>query len=588
MYVAFAYIKTFLNRYCNDLMTCILEWSDITVEKKREDFSLFEVSGRIYRGRLTCLVGPSGSGKSVLLQSLSGRIALAKKSRIALVDRDQSRNELVSTRARRSHIGFVSSGEELLPTVTPREALEFAIALRPAHDSASLLSEREQSRLVSYYLSLLDLEGACDTLFRDLSWLNQKRFSSIAAEMINERQVLLLDSPLTGLSQLGGYQFIKTLKKLLSNDNSVLSGILCSLLQPTSEVLSLFDDIILMAERGLVIYQGSVAEMQSYFLRFGHQCPQHYNASDFALFVLHSISSQERHEMAKFLRNDCEGTFFSGPKKNISHRVMFFTQLKYLTLREIREIIRNWKSALLARFVTSIAISFVIGAVYYRIGDKVNVYSTNSAIHAYRGCVLVMCCNAMFANAQTTVLSLPLQRSIFQREHALNMYSSIAYLFSKVPVELVLSSIQVLVQVVISYFLCSLQGDFGMYWITLVAVAFCAESVALSISALTNSAMSAIQTLPIVFLPQIIFSGLIISIQAMPDWIAWMQYICFLPYAMKLLCINEFGCADIELFTSNDIQCSNIAFNGGMLIFIASLFRLVALLALKVNPKSQR
>lgn len=570
-------------------MTCILEWTNITVQKKRNEYPLYEVSGKMQRGRLTCLVGPSGSGKSVLLQSLSGRIRLPAVSEIALIEPDGSRRELKSSNARRRYIGFVSSGDALLPTVTPREALELAIALRPGEAATS---ENEQARLVSFYLSLLDLETTCDVPYRNLSSLNQKRFSTMAAEMINERKVLLLDSPLTGLSQLAGYQFIKNLKKLILTQDNVLSGILCSLLQPTSEVLSLFDDIILMADRGgEVIYQGPVTEMQSFFSKFGHHCPQHYNASDFALFVLHSISVEERKKMSFSVK---EGNLYRSvtspsPLPVVkSLRVGFLRQLKFLTLREIKEVLRNWKSALFARFLTSIVISVVIGGVYFHIGDEVNVNSSNSAIHAYRGCVLVMCCNAMFSNAQTAVLSLPLQRSIFQREYALNMYSSRAYLFSKVPMELLLSSIQVLVQVIISYFLCSLNGNFGTYWVILVAVAVCAESVALSISALTNSAMSAIQTFPLAILPQIIFSGLIISIKAMPSWIAWMQYICFLPYAMKLLCINEFGCADIALFTSNDIQCSNIAFNGGMLVFIASLFRLIALLALRVTPKSYR
>lgn len=570
-------------------MTCILEWTNITVKKKRNEYPLYEVSGKMQRGRLTCLVGPSGSGKSVLLQSLSGRIRLPAASEIALLEPDGSRRELKSSNARRRYIGFVSSGDALLPTVTPREALELAVALRPGETGTS---KDEQARLASFYLSLLDLEGTCDVPYRNLSSLNQKRFSTIAAEMINERKILLLDSPLTGLSQLAGYQFIKNLKKLILTENSVLSGILCSLLQPTSEVLSLFDDIILMADRGgEVIYQGPVTEMQSFLSKFGHHCPQHYNASDFALFVLHSISVEERKKIAQSVKVENSSrsvTCVSCVAVVKSHRVGFLRQLKYLTLREIKEVLRNWKSALVARFLTSIVISVVIGGVYFQIGDEVNVNSSNSAIHAYRGCVLVMCCNAMFSNAQTAVLSLPLQRSIFQREYALNMYSSRAYLFSKVPMELLLSSIQVLVQVIISYFLCSLNGNFGTYWIILVAVAVCAESVALSISALTNSAMSAIQTFPLAILPQIIFSGLIISIKAMPSGIAWMQYICFLPYAMKLLCINEFGCADIALFTSNDIQCSNIAFNGGMLVFIASLFRLIALLALRVTPKSYR
>jgi hypothetical protein len=94
--------------------------------------------------------------------------------------------------------------------------------------------------------------------------------------------------------------------------------------------------------------------------------------------------------------------------------------------------------------------------------------------------------------------------------------------------------------------------------------------------------------LPIVIFPQIIFSGLLVAIQSMPPWISWFQYVCFLPYAMKLLTINEFGCADITIFTNNDISCSNIAVNATILVCFAIVFRLIALVALQFKPKTYK
>jgi ABC-type multidrug transport system permease subunit len=194
----------------------------------------------------------------------------------------------------------------------------------------------------------------------------------------------------------------------------------------------------------------------------------------------------------------------------------------------------------------------------------------------------------MFANVQATVLALPLQRKIFQREYPLNMYSSIAYLMGKVPIEYSLSAIQTMVQLLISYFLCQLEGNFGIYFLVLMVVTISADSMALSISCITDSPMSAIQMLPIVIFPQIIFSGLLVAIQSMPPWISWFQYVCFLPYAMKLLTINEFGCADITIFTNNDISCSNIAVNATILVCFAIVFRLIALVALQFKPKTYK
>lgn len=574
-------------------MSRILEWTSVTVKKSQDEYSIFEVSGKLERGRLTCLVGPSGAGKSVLLRALAGRIETTKTSRVSLQDGDQ-RIKLSSSALRRNHIGFVAGEDELLSSATPGEAMEFSLALRPR-----LGPQKQAASMIDFYLHLLDLETCKNTAYSNLSCLNQQRFSSIGIEMISERKVLLLDTPLAGLSQLGAYQFIKNLKKLVAQDSNVLSGILCTLLQPSSEVLSMFDDIILMADRGVIVYQGPVAGMADHFSKFDHICPPHYNISDFALFVLHSISPMERDRLAlatmrksdsmesvQLARGRSADRSPGQPTKVYSASAL--KQLRYLAIREIRDVLRNWRSTLVTRFVTSVLVSLVIGAVYYQIGVKVTVNSNANAIHAYRGCVLVMCCNAMFANSQTVVLSLPKQRSVFRREYSLGMYSSLAYLASKFPMELVLSSIQVFVQLIISYFLCGLQGNFLIYWLILIAVASCAESIALSISCLTSSVVSAIQTLPIAIMPQIIFSGLIVSIKAMPKWISWIQYVCFLPYAVKLLCINEFGCASIEQFTSNDIQCSFVLMNGFMLVFISIVFRIIALVALMLEPKSFR
>jgi hypothetical protein len=57
---------------------------------------------------------------------------------------------------------------------------------------------------------------------------------------------------------------------------------------------------------------------------------------------------------------------------------------------------------------------------------------------------------------------------------------------------------------------------------------------------------------------------------------------------MKLLTINEFGCADLTLFTNNDISCSNIAANATILVCFAIFFRLVGLVALQFKPKTYK
>ena len=564
----------------------VLEWSDVCVERSKGSYSIRNVTGSLGLGRLTGIIGPSGCGKTLLLELLAGRVEM-KSGRVDIVDYSENRINLQNSSDLRNYIGYVSSKDELMDMVTVCEALEFNQMLRPrtrTHPS-------QTTSLSEYYMNLLDLENFKHTQYSQLISVNHKRLATIASEMISERKILLLDTPLNGLTQLGGYQFIKTLKKLVATDSTnILSGILCSLVQPTSEVLSLFDDIILMADYGQVIYQGPVCDMGKYFLKFGHNCPTHYNIADFALFVLHSISAIERDRIACELQRTgtCESLADGAvpPPKTIYDTPPLQTQIRLLFMRQAHEILRNWKQTILPRIIFTIVASTIIGLVYYQIGTKVNVNSSSYYLQAYRGCIMVICCNAMFSNAQSVVLELPFQKKVFLRENSLGMYSPWAYLASKLPIDYTLNLILIIIQLLIEYFLCSLSGNFAVYLFVLFAVSICTEAMALSIACTFTSPITAIQMLPLAIFPQIIFSGLIISIAAMPNWISWIQYVCFLPYGLKILTINEFGCADVAQFTSNDVDCTYIALNAVMLVSISAFFRLGALIALQFKPKT--
>ena len=305
--------------------------------------------------------------------------------------------------------------------------------------------------------------------------------------------------------------------------------------------------------------------------------------------MLHSINQDERTILVEAAKDNLQSVGGNAKKcgKTFS-RPPFFSQLKFLMIRDSRDIIRNWKSFFLTRMLVSIIVSTVAGVVYFQIGQETTITSSQNQIYAYRGCVVVLCCISMFANAQATILAIPLQRKIFQREYSLNMYSSMTYLLGKIPMEYLLSVLQTVVQLIISFFLCGLNGNFGIYLVVLVAVTVCADSIALSLSCLTESPISAIQMLPIAIIPQIIFSGLIVSIQSIPGWIRWMQYICFMPYAVKLLTMTEFGCENVEVLTDGDVTCARIAFDGIMLVVLAAGFRLVGLVALQFKRKSHR
>ncbi len=89
------------------------------------------------------------------------------------------------------------------------------------------------------------------------------------------------------------------------------------------------------------------------------------------------------------------------------------------------------------------------------------------------------------------------------------MYSSAAYFLSKTLVEVPLMGASTALVLLITYLMENLQGSFFLLWLTLWAVGLAASSFALLISVSVNSPEKAIGMVDAIFVPQILFTGLL-------------------------------------------------------------------------------
>jgi putative ABC transport system ATP-binding protein len=107
--------------------------------------ALHAVDLEIGRGEFLAIVGPSGSGKTTLLNLLGG-IDSPSEGRLVIDGTDVSRFDAKAlTLFRREKIGFIFQFFNLIPTLTARENVEFALDLagrdgdRPPREAAELL-----------------------------------------------------------------------------------------------------------------------------------------------------------------------------------------------------------------------------------------------------------------------------------------------------------------------------------------------------------------------------------------------------------------------------------------------------------------
>ncbi|MEO7017631.1 MAG: ABC transporter ATP-binding protein [Leifsonia sp.] len=162
-------------------------------QSKRNVTALNDVTLEIPDGQLVAIQGPTGGGKSTLLQMLgaldrptSGTVQLESSSLSGLRD-----TKLAAIRA--TNIGFVFQGFNLIPTLTAQENIETALA--PLKVSAEDRKRRSAEALAS-----VGLADRGTHLPSELSGGQQQRVA-IARALVKNPDVLLADEPTGNLDE---------------------------------------------------------------------------------------------------------------------------------------------------------------------------------------------------------------------------------------------------------------------------------------------------------------------------------------------------------------------------------------------------
>ena len=151
----------------------------------------------------------------------------------------------------------------------------------------------------------------------------------------------------------------------------------------------------------------------------------------------------------------------------------------------------------------------------------------------------------MFGAGQPALFGILEDRPIFLREYATHHYSMGPYFAARFTIELILSFFQTLVAALITYWLIGLQSTFFMYVAVLYTLGLAASAVALWLGSIAGVPKIAQELLPILYVPQMLFAGFFVATSLIPVWLRWVQYVCFLTYAIRIGLLAEFeSCAN--------------------------------------------
>lgn len=145
---------------------------------------LNDISLRIPRGQIVCLLGPSGSGKTTLIRIILGAIP-ADSGEVRIAD------TIVPNRPLLSRIGFMPQQDALYENLSAIDNLAFFAGLYGI-DRKTFRQRADEALL------LVGLEADRDKLVAKFSDGMKKRLS-LAVATLNNPEVLLLDEPTVGI-----------------------------------------------------------------------------------------------------------------------------------------------------------------------------------------------------------------------------------------------------------------------------------------------------------------------------------------------------------------------------------------------------
>lgn len=217
----------------------------------RESRVIFSgVNLRFQRGKITAVMGPSGTGKTTLLRLLGGQLK-PDSGRVQVfgepIDR-LSRHRLFELRSR---MGVLFQSGALFTDMTVYENVAFPMRVH------TRLPESMIRDLVLIKLEAVGLRGARDLLPAELSGGMTRRVA-LARAIALDPELLMYDEPFVGQDPISMGVLVQLIKRL--NEALGLTSVIVS--HDIAETLSIADYVYLLAE-GRVIAEGTPAALEA-------------------------------------------------------------------------------------------------------------------------------------------------------------------------------------------------------------------------------------------------------------------------------------------------------------------------------------
>lgn len=490
---------------------------------KNGNIGLRDISLSEKNGRLIGVMGASGSGKSTLFHVLNGN-ENPSSGRVLINDIDihKERKKIEGI------IGFVPQDDLLIEDLSVFQNLYYASKLCFSNYSEEEIVKLVDKTLISLGLYETKHLKVGNPLQKTISGGQRKRLN-IGLELLREPMVLYMDEPTSGLSSRDSENIMDLLKELSLRGKLIFVVIH----QPSSDIFKMFDKLVILDVGGYPIYYGNPVEAVQYFRETTKlvdkqtgSCSECGNVNAEQIFNIietRVVDEYGRHtEQRKItpitwneiFKEKVELQEFEKTNKSpkaVLHIPGLFKQLAIFTIRDFKSklanrqyILINFLEAPLLAIILAVLVRFYPGEAF-RPFEYVFQENVNIPAYIFIGVIV-----ALFMGLTVSAEEIIKDQKILKRESFLHL-SRGSYIASKLILLFSLSAIQTASFVLIGNFILSINGMYFSYWLVFFSASCFANVMGLNISASFNSAVTIYIIIPILLIPQILLSGVVVQ-----------------------------------------------------------------------------
>lgn len=232
----------------------------------------------IQRGKVTAIMGPSGTGKTTLLRIMTGQV-LPDRGRVIVEGKNIRRLTTDELYELRTQMGFLFQNGALFTDSSVYENVAFPLR------EHTRLPEALIRHIVLMKLQAVGLRGAADMMPTELSGGMARRVA-LARAIVMDPKIIFYDEPFVGLDPISMGVIVRLIRQL--NDSLNLTSIIVS--HDVDEVNAVSDQSFLISN-GRVVAYGTPQELEHNKSAWVRQfmkgladgpVPFHYPAPDYA------------------------------------------------------------------------------------------------------------------------------------------------------------------------------------------------------------------------------------------------------------------------------------------------------------------